>query len=131
MAVGAWLATKRIATSMMDLSDGLSSDLPRLCAASRVGARIVTGKLPRVEVDGTKSPKDVELTELALNGGDDYELLFTVRPGQARRLPPKFQGIPLTCIGEITRQRKLRLVAPGGREEILLVRGWDPFRHRT
>jgi thiamine-monophosphate kinase len=131
LAVGAWLATKRIATSMMDLSDGLSSDLPRLCAASRVGARIVTGKLPRVEVDGTKSPKDVELTELALNGGDDYELLFTVRPGQARRLPPKFQGIPLTCIGEITRQRKLRLVAPGGREEILLVRGWDPFRHRT
>jgi len=131
LAVGAWLATKRIATSMMDLSDGLSSDLPRLCAASRVGARIVTSRLPKLKLPGAKTPKDCDLTDLALNGGDDYELLFTVRPDQARRLPPKFQGIPLTCIGEITRQRKLRLVAPGGREEILLVRGWDPFRHRT
>jgi thiamine-monophosphate kinase len=130
LALGAWLATKRIATSMMDLSDGLSSDLPRLCAASRAGARIVTSRLPKVKLPGARTPKDFDLTDLALNGGDDYELLFTVRPKQARGLPPKFQGIPLTCIGEITRQRKLLVVAPGGREETLSARGWDPFRHR-
>jgi thiamine-monophosphate kinase len=130
LALGQWLAEKRIATSMMDLSDGLSSDLPRLCAASRVGARIVTSKLLKVKLGGEKSPKDLDLTELALNGGDDYELLFTVRPSQARRLPAKFQGIPLNCIGEITRQRRLLLLEPGGREETLSARGWDPFRNR-
>jgi thiamine-monophosphate kinase len=130
LALGRWLAGKRIATSMMDLSDGLSSDLPRLCAASRAGARIVAGRLPKLKLPAEKSPKDPELTELALNGGDDYELLFTVRPSQARRLPPAFQGIPLSCIGEITRERRLLLVWPGGREEMLSARGWDPFRHR-
>jgi thiamine-monophosphate kinase len=130
LAVGAWLATKGIAASMMDLSDGLSSDLPRLCAASRVGARIVTGKLPKVKLPGGKNLKDLDLTELALNGGDDYELLFTARPSQARRLPSKFQGTPLNCIGEITRQQRLVLVEPGGREETLPARGWDPFLHR-
>jgi thiamine-monophosphate kinase len=129
LALGQWLAAKRIATSMMDLSDGLSSDLFRLCAASRVGARIVTSTLPKVKLRGEKSPKGLDFTELALNGGDDYELLFTVRPSQARRLPPKFQGIALSCIGEITRQRRLRLLVPGGREEAFSGRGWDPFRH--
>jgi thiamine-monophosphate kinase len=130
LALGQWLAEKRIATSMMDLSDGLSSDLPRLCAASRVGARIDTSKLPKVKLAGEKDPKDLDLTELALDGGDDYELLFTVRPNQARRLPAKFQGIPLNCIGEITRQQRLLLLGPGGREETLAARGWDPFRQR-
>ena len=128
LALGQWLAGKRIATSMMDLSDGLSSDLPRLCAASGVGARIVTSKLPKLKLRG-ESPKDLDLTELALNGGDDYELLFTVRPSRARRLPAKFQGIPLNCIGEITRQPRLLLLEPGGREETLPARGWDPFRY--
>jgi thiamine-monophosphate kinase len=128
LALGQWLAGKRIATSMMDLSDGLSSDLPRLCAASGVGARIVTSKLPKLKLRG-ESPKDLDLTELALNGGDDYELLFMVRPSWARRLPAKFQGIPLNCIGEITRQPRLLLLEPGGREETLPARGWDPFRY--
>src|SRR6266849_2161705 len=125
LALGQWLAGKRLATSMMDLSDGLSSDLPRLCAASRVGARIITSKLPTVNLRGEKNLKDLDLTELALNGGDDYELLFTVRPNQARRLPAKFQGIPLNCIGEITRQQRLQLLGPGGREETLPAGGWD------
>jgi thiamine-monophosphate kinase len=130
LALGQWLAEKRIATSMMDLSDGLSSDLPRLCAASRVGARIVTSKLLKVKLGGEKSPKDLDLTELALNGGDDYELLFTVHPSQARRLPAKFQGVPLNCIGEITRQQRLLLLEPGESEETLPAGGWDPFRNR-
>src|SRR5258708_1763539 len=130
LAIGQWLAAERIATSMMDLSDGLSSDLPRLCAASRVGARIVPSKLPKVKVPGEKKLKDLDLTELALNGGDDYELLFTVRPSQARRVPRSFGAIPLSCIGEITRERRILLVRPGGREGTLSARGWDPFRHR-
>ena len=131
LAIGRWVAAKRIATSMMDLSDGLSSDLPRLCAASRVGARIVADRLPKAKTPVEKHLKDLDLIELALNGGDDYELLFTVRPSQARRLPPAFRGIPLSCIGEITRERRVLLVWPGGREETLSARGWDPFRHRN
>jgi len=130
LALGQWLAGKRLATSMMDLSDGLSSDLPRLCAASRVGARIITSKLPKVKFAGEKDPKDLDLTEMALNGGDDYELLFTVRPSQARRFPANFQGVPLNCIGEITRRQRLLLLEPGGREETLSAGGWDPFRNR-
>src|SRR5260221_13770611 len=108
---------------MMDLSDGLSSDLPRLCAASRAGARIVASRLPKLKLPAEKSPKDPELIELALNGGGEYELLFTLRPSQARRLPPAFQGIPLSCLGEITRQPRLPLVLPGGREEKPSSRG--------
>ncbi len=130
LAVGQWLAEKRLATSMMDLSDGLSSDLPRLCAASRAGARIIVSKLPEVKLRLEKNSKDLDLTELALNGGDDYELLFTIRPSEVRRLPTKFQGIPLNCIGEITRRKRLLLLQPGGREETLSARGWDPFRKR-
>jgi len=130
LAVGQWLARKRIATSMMDLSDGLSSDLSRLCAASRVGARIAIDKIPKVKVLRGKAPKRLNATELALHGGDDYELLFTVRPNRARGLPSAFEGIPLTCMGEITRERRLVRVGPGVREETLAVRGWDPFRRR-
>jgi thiamine-monophosphate kinase len=131
VALGRWLSDNRMATAMMDLSDGLSTDLPRLCAASGVGARIEAAKIPAVRVAPRHAAKSLSLNlalELALNGGDDYELLFTVRPGKARRLPRMFQGIPLTAIGEITRQRTLTLVRRDGREELLHSRGWDPFK---
>jgi thiamine-monophosphate kinase len=130
LALGQWLARNRVATAMMDLSDGLSSDLARLCAASRVGARIAVGKIPKVKVQRGKAPKGPDATELALHGGDDYELLFAVRPSRARGLPAGFEGIPLTCIGEITREQRLVRVGPGEREETLAVRGWDPFRRQ-
>jgi thiamine-monophosphate kinase len=126
MALGAWLATKRIPSSMMDLSDGLSSDLPRLCVASGVGARIFIEKLPTLKLSGA-SPKNTNLIELALNGGDDYELLFTVHPKQACRLPPLWRGVALTRIGEITRAQNLVALGLDGRAEVLPPRGWDPF----
>jgi thiamine-monophosphate kinase len=112
---------------MMDLSDGLSTDLSRLCAASRAGARITADRIPKVKLAKGKEQQKLDSTELALNGGDDYELLFTVSPRQARRVPPTFQGVRLTCIGEITRQQRLVLIGPGGREEKLAARGWDPW----
>jgi len=132
LALGRWLAGKRLATAMMDLSDGLSTDLTRLCAASRVGARIAIDKIPKVELPKKKGRTvlgltDLGLTELALHGGDDYELLFTVRPKQAGAIPSSFQGLPLSCIGEITRERQLMLTGPEGLEEQLVARGWDPF----
>ena len=127
LILGQWLAAQGIATAMMDLSDGLSSDLPRLCAASRVGARIETDRIPKVQMRAGENQDHVDVTKLALNGGDDYELLFTVRPSDVRRVPRVFQGLPLSCIGEISRDRRLVLTGPEGREETLVPRGWDPF----
>jgi len=92
LALGQWLAEKRLATAMMDLSDGLSTDLSRLCAASGVGARLKADKIPAAQAPVTKKRSQLNLLDLALNGGDDYELLFTVRPSQARRIPGKVPG---------------------------------------
>ena len=128
IALGQWLAKRQLASAMMDLSDGLSADLPRLCTASGVGACIEAAKIPAVRASAKRGAKRFDAVNLALNGGDDYELLFTVRPGKARRIPRVFQGIPLTAIGEITRERSLKLVELGGREQPLQAGGWDPFR---
>jgi thiamine-monophosphate kinase len=131
LALGQWLANHRLASAMMDLSDGLSSDLPRLCAASKVGATIHGDKIPAVRVRPGSKSRQLDPLDLALNGGDDYELLFTVRPQNLRRIPKSFQGVALTRIGEITAARQIKLVSLEGREEALLQRGWDPFRpHR-
>lgn len=130
IALGRWLATNRLATAMMDLSDGLSSDLPRLCAASGVGARIHSARIPTARASTVPIQLKSELPGLALHGGDDYELLFTVSPKTLRRIPRSFGGIPITAIGEITESRKLLLVGSDGREQLFPNRGWDPFRGR-
>ena len=124
LAVGQWLAEKRLATSMMDLSDGLSSDLPRLCAASGVGADVESEKLPVVQHSSA-----VRSLQLALHGGDDYELLFTVRPNRVNMLPKTLHGVPLTAIGRITKQRELVLLRQKERERQHHPGGWDPFRN--
>lgn len=126
LALGQWLAKNRLATAMMDISDGLSMDLPRLCSASRVGARIHANSLP---VSRLTTATDAQ--ELALHGGDDYELLFTVKRRNAKRLPRSFRGLRLTHIGEITRERKILLQTKGGEAVRLRPGGWDPFRART
>ena len=128
LALGQWLAKNRIATAMMDLSDGLSSDLPRLCAASRVGAIIDAGEIPSINPAECPSLSAANRLALALNGGDDYELLFTVHPSDARRVLRRFNGIPLTCIGEVTRKRVIQVVQANGQKKSLLPGGWDPFR---
>jgi thiamine-monophosphate kinase len=137
LALSQWLAKQRIATSMMDLSDGLSTDLPRLCAGSKVGAILEAAKIPKVSVlkwtrperssAVNRSHSDLALN-LALNGGDDYELLFTVPPRKARHLPPFFRSLPLTAIGEITTTQSIRLRDASGRATLLHSAGWDPFR---
>jgi thiamine-monophosphate kinase len=119
LALGAWLAKNRLATAMMDLSDGLSTDLPRLCAASGVGAMIDSHALPV-----TRFVPVEEARELALHGGDDYELLFSVAKKNSSRLPRRFRGLQLTKIGKITSVRKIRTESTAR----LGSGGWDPFR---
>ncbi len=65
--------------------------------------------------------------QLALHGGDDYELLFTILPQKAKLLPKTFRGVGLTAIGRITRDRELLVLQEDGRASQLLPRGWDPF----
>jgi thiamine-monophosphate kinase len=123
LALGQWLAKKRLATAMMDISDGLSTDLPRLCAASRVGARIEADSLPMMALANTG-----EARELALHGGDEYELLFTVKKKNIKCLPRAFRGLRLTRIGKIMWERKILLRTDERKSIPLRSGGWDPFR---
>ncbi len=129
LAVGQWLAQERLATSMMDLSDGLSSDLARLCAASGVSALVDSALLPVVRPSKAGRGPAFDPLQLALHGGDDYELLFTVRPSRLNMLPKTLHGVPLTAIGRITEQRGLVLLKQAERERQLHPGGWDPFRN--
>jgi len=128
LALGQWLGEKGLATAMMDLSDGLSTDLPRLCAVSGVGARLDAASLPLVQLPIKAQNAAVDPLRLALHGGDDYELLFTVRPKQARLLPHSFRGLPITPIGVIASKQQIVLLDDNGREQRLRPLGWDPFR---
>ena len=112
VAVGLALAKRRIAASCMDLSDGLSSDLRRICEASGVGAAIDSSAIPR--------GKGATLDQ-ALHGGEDYELLFTTRPGA--KVPRRIAGIGVTRIGTMVSGQGVWL---DGRE--LQAAGWEHFR---
>jgi thiamine-monophosphate kinase len=122
IALGQWLSEKRVASAMMDLSDGLSSDLQRLSVASGVGALIDASKLPTVEA------AEADRVQLALHGGDDYELLFTIPKKKVRLLPRSIGGVTLTAIGEVTRGCQVMLVDARGKKKTLEAAGWDPFR---
>jgi thiamine-monophosphate kinase len=120
--LGRALREKGLASAMIDTSDGLSTDLMHVCDESAVGAEIEAASVPRASVG--KPRRKVGL-ELALHGGEDYELLFTVRAG--RRVPREIAGVTVTEIGRITREKTIRI-----REDRtvskLVPRGWEHFR---
>jgi thiamine-monophosphate kinase len=123
IGLGRTLREKGLASAMIDTSDGLSTDLAHICEESGVGAELEAEAIPRACVG--KPAKKVDL-QLALHGGEDYELLFTVP--RAKRIPSRIAGVPVTQIGEITRGRTIFLK---GRDQIrhkLEPRGWEHFR---
>jgi thiamine-monophosphate kinase len=126
--LGQWLARRRLATAMMDISDGLSTDLHRLCRSSGVGAQIHAGEIPCVAVPGELSARGVNPLKLALHGGEDYGLLFTVRKSKIAQIPRVFRRTRLTRIGEIVRGGGVRLVSAEARSLPLAPQGWDHFR---
>jgi thiamine-monophosphate kinase len=130
LALGKWLAEKRLVSAMMDLSDGLSTDLPRLAAASSAGAWIDAGALPAVQIPASRASQKLDALDLALHGGDDYELLFAVPKQNVPKIPASFQGLPLSAIGEIRRGHSLVLRGKNGRDTVLPNKGWDPFRNK-
>jgi thiamine-monophosphate kinase len=130
--LGAWLATHHVASAMMDISDGLSSDLSRLCAASGVGARIYADRIPRdripVGLARRLGRQSSDMLDMALHGGEDYELVFTVPRGRSTKLGAAPGLADLPAIGEIQRGREISLVGSDGHTEKLKPGGWDSFR---
>ena len=107
---------------MMDLSDGLSIDLRRLCDASGVGARLFADRIPTPPI-----PDSEDALGLALHGGEDYQLLFAVSAAKAAKIPHHFGRIPLHCIGEIHTSRGIDMVTPGGETVPVEPLGYDHF----
>ncbi len=110
---------------MIDISDGLSTDLEHVCQESGVGAEIEAGAAPRARVGRGKN-ESVAL-ELALHGGDDYELLFT----SSKPVPRKIEGVPVTCIGRTTLKKGMRLTDAAGRRLVLEAKGWEHFQKNS
>jgi thiamine-monophosphate kinase len=121
--VGQYLRRKGLASAMIDLSDGLSTDLGHICDQSGVGAEIQAPAIPRASIG--KPAREVEL-QSALNGGDDYELLFTARP--AKRVPTRIADLPITQIGHITKAKHIVLVNEDGVGSELRPKGWEHFK---
>jgi thiamine-monophosphate kinase len=121
--VGCVLRERELASAMIDTSDGLSTDLAHICEESGVGAEVEAELIPRAHVG--KPAREVDV-ELALHGGEDYELLFTAP--SARRIPSRIAGVPIAEIGHITRRKKIFLMNRGNIGYELEPRGWEHFR---
>jgi thiamine-monophosphate kinase len=153
IGLGQWLAGEsprgaRIASAAIDTSDGLSTDLGHLCEMSEVGARIYARDIPMLKNAVASQHKDSrakdrgsnsDALQRALDGGEDYELLFTVPWRTARRLPRQLKcdgGVSLTRIGEITKatrgsKSRIELISYSGQSTPLAAAGWDSFRFGT
>jgi len=153
LALGRWLGGEnawksQIASAAIDVSDGLSTDLGRICKASGVGARIWAKRIPTVPIDEKLRRIGLEALKLALHGGEDYQLLFTVPARATHYLPKTYQGVEITKIGEIVeltkpsmqksrksqsksfRKSPIVLTDEDGSSSLLMSRGWDPFRKK-
>ncbi|HEY2114858.1 MAG TPA: AIR synthase-related protein, partial [Candidatus Angelobacter sp.] len=118
--VGNWLRKNRLATAMMDLSDGLSVDLAHICDESGVAAILMANRVP--------TAKSADL-ELALHGGEDYELLFTA--SKRAKIPSRIAGVAVTEIGEIRNRRDyssaIQILGDNGKVRPLPQHGWEHF----
>jgi thiamine-monophosphate kinase len=126
---GLVLGEERLATAMIDISDGLSSDLHHLCAESEVGALIDAARIPIdplvAELCGRRA---LDPLLLALHGGEDFELLFTVPTDKVAGLPKTVDGISISQIGEITNESGKVCVAEKDRVWELKPGGFDHFK---
>lgn len=113
-----------VPTSMIDVSDGLSSELFHLCTSSSKGCRIYEEKIPiDVETVSLCEEMNINPTVAALSGGEDYELLFTIRQSDFEKVK-EIKG--LTFIGHITDAAAgLALIDQGGHETPLKAQGWN------
>ena len=125
---GIVLGEERLATAMIDISDGLSSDLNHLCEAGGVGALIESSLLPiDSQVTELCGRRALDPLQLALHGGEDFELLFTVKPEDVTRLPRRVDETRITRIGEIRSEKQGVRISEGTRIWELNPGGWKHF----
>jgi thiamine-monophosphate kinase len=125
---GEWLGHASLATAMIDLSDGLSSDLAHLCEASGVGASVEVARIPvDPYVASICGRRALDPLMLALHGGEDFELLFTIRPRDLRWLPRSIDRVPATYIGDITKKSGRITLVEGSHRWTLEPGGFQHF----
>lgn len=117
-------------TSMIDVSDGLSSELLHICTQSKVGCRVYEEHIPIDYQTAVMAEEfNMNLTTCALNGGEDYELLFTVPIADHEKVS-EMEGVKL--IGHITRpELGCALITRDGQEFELKAQGWNPLQEET
>lgn len=128
LATGQALLRRRLASAAIDLSDGLSTDLRHLCEAAGIGAEVFATQVPLHPLANPHG--QTKALELALNGGEDYELLFTADPGT--RMPRSLGGVAVTEVGRMVAQGRGRplvtLVEASGKRTPLKAAGWEHLR---
>ena len=125
---GAALGEENLATAMIDVSDGLSSDLAHLCRESGVGANLYPSRIP-IDKSAALLSEQLQLDplEAALNGGEDFELLFTIRPRNLSHLPKRIGRVPVTYIGDVTDEPERIVLCDGPRIRRLKPGGFMHF----
>ena len=114
---------------MIDISDGLSSEIIHLCKQSKVGCNLYEDKIPLdPQVISTCEEFNIDSTTIALNGGEDYELIFTVKQEDF----PKIKGNPnLSIIGHITAEKEgVHLITRANTKIPLIARGWNAVKEK-
>jgi thiamine-monophosphate kinase len=112
-------------TSMIDISDGLASEILHLCKSSELGCKVFEDKIPiDPTVISVSEDFNLDPTTAAMNGGEDYELLFTIRQADFE----KIKGNPnLTVIGHMTADAGAYLIARDGTAHAIQAQGWSAF----
>jgi thiamine-monophosphate kinase len=124
LKLGALLARRRLASAMIDLSDGLSVDLRHICEESGTGAEVEAARVP-ISPALARFARDP--LDMALSGGEDFELLFTVRPAKVREVEALARAFRVTRIGRVIPGRAVRLVTAGKKKIPLRPRGFEHF----
>jgi thiamine-monophosphate kinase len=132
LRLGRLVAEKKLATSMIDVSDGLLLDLERITVHQGTGAEIEIGKIPvSCQYKDLVTAYSEDRHEYALTGGEDYELLFTTLPGNRGDIESVSEtlGLQITEIGRVTQEKELRVIDERGEEISLKRRGFVHFNN--